>query len=106
MSTTTINITFQKAVNYIQSGLAKKQFPNSPELSNDYKLKFYGLYKVVTEGANNTTYPGFFDFVGKAKWQAWKDVSSLSKKSAMEEYINLLNKVAPKWEKFYDSQKN
>lgn len=100
------NITFEKAVIYVQLGLAKVQFPDSPELSNDYKLKFYGLYKMVTVGPNKTTYPGFFDFTGKAKWEAWNKLSDLDKNEAMKQYIELLDKVAPKWEKFLDSYKN
>ena len=100
-----IEVTYKKALNYIKFGYAKKQFPSSPELSNDHKLKLYGLYKVISEGPNNTPYPGVFDFTGKAKWNAWKEVSSLSKNQAMQDYVKLLNKLAPKWDKFYDSQK-
>lgn len=94
---------FDKAVKYVQSGLAKEQFPNDPELSNDTKLKFYGLFKVATVGFNNTQRPGFFDFVGKAKWDAWDKVSHLTKDQAKKEYILLLNKSAPNWEQFYDN---
>lgn len=102
MNSEQLTKTFEKAVNYVQMGLAKEQFPNVEEISDDNKLTFYGLYKVATIGPNNTTQPGFFDFVGKAKWNAWTNKSKLTKYQAMEEYINLLNKLASNWEKYYD----
>lgn len=98
-----INKIFIKASNYVQSGMAKKQFPNQNELSNDYKLHFYGLFKVATLGTNTTAKPGFFDFVGKAKWDSWTKLSNKTKNEAKKEYIKLLNNIAPGWQIFYDS---
>lgn len=98
-----IDLFFEKAVKYVQTGLAKDQYPNKDELSNDQKLKFYALFKVATSGPNNTSRPGFFDFVGKAKWDAWTNESSKSRQRAKMDYINLLSKLAPGWEQFYDS---
>ena len=39
----------------------------SPDL-----LYFYARYKQATVGPCNTDKPGFFDFKGKEKWNAWK----------------------------------
>lgn len=97
-----LTIIFQKAINYIKLELARKQFPNSPEISNEHKLQFYGLYKVITENSNNKPAPNILNLVAFAKWQAWKKVSHLSKHDAMLNYIKLLNKVAPQWEYFYN----
>lgn len=41
------------------------------QLSNDQKLKFYGLYKQVSEGNITTAQPYFFNVVERAKWDAW-----------------------------------
>lgn len=98
-----INLIFGKAVKYVQLGLAIKQYPDKPELTNDQKLKFYGLYKVATIGPNNTDKPGFFDFVGKSKWNAWTNESGKTKLQAKSDYIDLLNKLAPKWQIFLNS---
>ena len=34
------------------------------------------------------------DFVGKAKWDAWNNLGSMSKEQAMKEYITLVNDLA------------
>lgn len=62
---------FAKALKYIENKLGRKQFPDKPELDNTTKLKFYGFFKVASEGANTSSKPGIFDPVGRAKWQAW-----------------------------------
>ncbi|KAI9208464.1 acyl-CoA-binding domain-containing protein 1-like protein [Polychytrium aggregatum] len=56
-------------------------------------LKIYALYKVGTLGPNNTPQPGYFDFTGRAKWDAWKSHSHLSKEEAQELYIQLVDEV-------------
>jgi acyl-CoA-binding protein len=109
---------FKKAEDYVQKGLAKQQFQGEKlsaiiamnpgmltetgDLSNEVKLKFYGLYKVSTCGKNKTEQPGFFDFVGKAKWNAWNEVSNYTKEQAMTKYVELLNELAPEWFEFYN----
>lgn len=97
-----LDVRFNKAIEYIKEGYGKKQYPNKGDISNEHKLKFYGYYKVVHEGPNNTQKPGFFDFVGKSKWQAWKDVSELTADEAKYRYILLLDQLAPDWLRFYD----
>jgi diazepam-binding inhibitor (GABA receptor modulating acyl-CoA-binding protein) len=34
-------------------------------------LTLYGLFKQGVVGDNTTDKPGFLDFKGKAKWEAW-----------------------------------
>lgn len=34
-----------------------------------------------------------FDFVGKAKYNAWKKISGMSKEDAMAKYVELLTEV-------------
>ena len=40
---------------------------------NDVKLKLYALYKQATEGDVSGKRPGFTDFVGRAKYDAWAE---------------------------------
>ena len=54
---------------------------------NEAKLKLYGLFKQATVGKVNTKRPGMTDFVGKAKWDAWKAKEGMSKEDAKEAYI-------------------
>jgi acyl-CoA-binding protein len=66
----------------------------SQKPDNEILLKLYSLYKQATEGDVNTEPPAnAFDFVNKAKHQAWSEQKGKSKDSAMQEYIDLVNKL-------------
>ncbi len=47
-------------------------------LPDDKKLEIYSLFKQGSIGNNNTARPGFMDFKGKAKWDAWKGKEGMS----------------------------
>ncbi len=69
-----------------------KQLASKP--SNETLLQLYSLYKQATEGDNNSEAPANpFDFVAKAKFEAWNELKGKSKELAMEEYINLVKKL-------------
>jgi acyl-CoA-binding protein len=57
-----------------------KELTKRPD--NETLLKLYSLYKQATEGDMdpNTPAPGMFDFVNKAKHDAWKKLSGTSKR--------------------------
>jgi acyl-CoA-binding protein len=62
--------------------------------SNDTLLQLYSLYKQATEGDVNTDPPSNpFDFVNKAKYEAWSALKGKSKEAAMKEYASLVNKL-------------
>ena len=62
--------------------------------SNDTLLQLYSLYKQATEGDVNGEPPSNpFDFVNKAKYEAWVGLKGKSKESAMKEYTELVNKL-------------
>lgn len=61
---------------------------------NDTLLKLYALYKQGSEGDVNGEKPGFFDFVGVAKYEAWEKVSGTSKEDAMQRYIDLVKSLS------------
>ncbi|KAF8558186.1 Acbp from Moniliophthora Perniciosa [Imleria badia] len=79
---------FDKAVKYVQE--LPKDGPYQPD--QDTKLKYYAYYKQGTIGDVNTTRPGLLDFVGKAKWDAWKGVEGTSSEDAQKKYVELLVK--------------
>lgn len=61
---------------------------------NDILLQLYSLYKQSTEGDISIEPPAnMFDFVGKAKFDAWTNLKGKSKEEAMQDYINLVNKL-------------
>lgn len=67
-------------------------------LPADKLLYFYARYKQAGEGLCNTPKPGFFDFKGKQKWEAWKSLGDMSKEVAMKEYISAIGEIDPEWE--------
>jgi len=64
-------------------------------------LRFYALFKQATVGPCNVPKPGMLEFVAKAKWQAWKDLSvgaGMTKDTAVATYVAELEKIAPSWQ--------
>lgn len=66
-----------------------KQLPERPD--NDTLLKLYALYKQGSEGDVSGERPGFFDFVGLAKYEAWEKLRGTSSEEAMQRYIDLVD---------------
>ncbi|CAM5229707.1 acyl-CoA-binding protein [Rhodanobacter lindaniclasticus] len=68
-----------------------KGLPMRPD--NDTLLKLYALYKQGTEGDLQRTQPGFFDFVGTAKHEAWAQLNGVPTEEAMRRYIALVRQL-------------
>jgi acyl-CoA-binding protein len=60
---------------------------------DDTLLRLYSLYKQGSEGDVHGDRPGFFDFVGGAKYDAWAKLKGTSKDDAMKKYIALVDKL-------------
>ena len=61
---------------------------------NNTLLQLYSLFKQATEGDINIDPPAnAFDFVAKAKYTAWAELKGKSSGDAMNEYVNLVNKL-------------
>jgi acyl-CoA-binding protein len=67
---------------------AVKQLAEKPD--NDTLLKLYALYKQGSEGDVSGEKPGFFDFVGAAKYEAWEGLVGTSREEAQAQYIALV----------------
>jgi diazepam-binding inhibitor (GABA receptor modulating acyl-CoA-binding protein) len=69
-----------------------KNLSSKPD--NETLLQLYSLYKQGTEGDINTEAPSNpFDFVAKAKHEAWESLKGKSKEEAMGEYVKLVEKL-------------
>ncbi len=53
-------------------------------------LKLYALYKQATQGDAKGEPPSNFDFVRRAKFDAWSAVKGTSSREAMQQYIDLV----------------
>lgn len=61
---------------------------------NDILLRLYSLYKQGSAGDVSSEPPSNpFDFVGKAKYEAWAALKGKSQEAAMEEYIGLVQSL-------------
>ena len=77
---------FEKAIADSKSLAAKP--------SNDTLLQLYSLYKQASEGDINIDPPSNpFDFVAKAKYEAWAALNGKTSGEAMSSYIDLVAKL-------------
>ncbi|CAN7356533.1 acyl-CoA-binding protein [Pseudoxanthomonas sp. LjRoot143] len=60
---------------------------------NDTLLRLYGLYKQGSEGDVKGDKPGFFDFVGTAKYEAWAKLKGTAQEDAQKKYVDLVKKL-------------
>ena len=75
--------------NAVEDSKRLKQKP-----SNDTLLQLYSLYKQSTVGdVNVDPPPNPFDFVAKAKYEAWVALKGRSMEDAQHEYVNLVEKL-------------
>lgn len=77
---------FEQAAKDIQS-LAERP-------DNDTLLRLYALYKQGSEGDVSGAKPGFFDFVGTAKYEAWAKLKGTAQDDAKKKYVELVKKLA------------
>lgn len=75
-----------------QAVTESKALPDRP--SNDTLLQLYSLYKQATQGDVTDGPPANpFDFVAKAKYEAWAALKGKTQEMAMKEYVHLINKL-------------
>lgn len=60
---------------------------------NDTLLKLYALYKQGSEGDVKGEKPGFFDFVGVAKYEAWEKLQGMDAEEAKRKYVDLVESL-------------
>ncbi|UXI66678.1 acyl-CoA-binding protein [Tahibacter amnicola] len=80
-----LNLKFEEA--------AKKALDLPERPDNDTLLKLYALYKQGSAGDVSGPKPGFFDFVGTAKYEAWAKLKGTKPEEAQQKYIDLVKKL-------------
>jgi diazepam-binding inhibitor (GABA receptor modulator, acyl-CoA-binding protein) len=68
-----------------------KQLPAWPD--NETMLQLYSLFKQATQGDASGKRPGFTDFVGRAKYDAWAKLQGTDQEAAMQAYVDLVDKL-------------
>ncbi|HET7126901.1 MAG TPA: acyl-CoA-binding protein [Lysobacter sp.] len=74
-----------------QAAIDVKDLSERPD--NDTLLRLYALYKQGSEGDVSGEKPGFFDFVGTAKYEAWGKLKGTAQDEAMKKYVDLVKKL-------------
>ena len=74
-----------------EAAAAAKQTKKKPD--NATLLKLYSYYKQGTEGDVKGEKPGFFDFIGGAKYDAWSKLKGMTSDEAMQNYIKQVEKL-------------
>ena len=70
---------------------AAKNLPERPD--DNTMLQLYALYKQGSVGDLRGDKPGFFDFVGVAKYEAWEKLQGMDPNEAQRQYIDLVGKL-------------
>jgi len=60
---------------------------------NAAKLQLYTLFKQATAGDCAGDRPGMLDFLGRIKYDAWKQLAGTPKEQAMQKYIDLVKQL-------------
>ena len=79
---------------FVQAQQDANSLPSRPD--NDTMLKLYALYKQATKGDVTGDPPGGFDFVARAKFDAWSAAKGTSANDAMQQYVDLVASLAQK----------
>lgn len=85
---------FQAAVRVIQN--LPKNSKGYYRPSYEEMLRFYSYYKQATMGPCLAPRPGFWDPIGRYKWDAWNSLGKMSREEAMSAYITEMKVVAQK----------
>ena len=80
-----------KPAAFEKAAAAAKSLPERPD--DAMMLKLYALYKQGSVGDVQGDRPGFFDFVGAAKYEAWEKLEGTSQDEAQRQYIDLVRKL-------------
>ncbi|XP_023573836.1 acyl-CoA-binding domain-containing protein 4 isoform X2 [Octodon degus] len=83
---------FQAAVSVVQS------LPRTGSYRPSYEemLRFYSYYKQATLGPCLAPRPGFWDPIGRYKWDAWRSLGRMSREEAMSSYVAEMKLMAQK----------
>ena len=74
-----------------QAANAVKSLTERPDDST--MLQLYALYKQGSAGDVQGDKPGFFDFVGVAKYEAWEKLKGTPAEEARSRYVELISKL-------------
>ncbi|MBI4559045.1 MAG: acyl-CoA-binding protein [Candidatus Hydrogenedentes bacterium] len=84
-------MTAEISAEFSQAAEDVKKLSERPD--NLTMLRLYALYKQGSQGNCTGARPGMMDFVGRAKYDAWKALEGTSPDEAMKQYIELVRSL-------------
>jgi acyl-CoA-binding protein len=81
----------EESRDFEQAAVAAKSLPERPD--DRTLLLLYALYKQGSSGDVQGSKPGFFDFVGTAKYEAWEKLRGTAPEDAQRQYVDLVRKL-------------
>jgi diazepam-binding inhibitor (GABA receptor modulating acyl-CoA-binding protein) len=81
----------EESRDFEQAAVAAKSLPERPD--DQTMLLLYALYKQGSSGDVQGSKPGFFDFVGTAKYEAWEKLRGTTTEDARRQYVELVRKL-------------
>ncbi|KAJ0765089.1 putative acyl-CoA-binding protein, ACBP [Helianthus annuus] len=94
VETTELDAAFCAATEFVAAIAADRSVQ---KVSNDLRLKLYGLYKVATDGACGVPQPSAIKITARAKWNAWHKLGAMSSEEAMKKYLEIITELYPSW---------
>jgi acyl-CoA-binding protein len=80
-----------ESADFERAAAAAKALPDRPD--DQTLLQLYALYKQGSVGDVQGAKPGFFDFVGAAKYEAWERLRGTGQEDARRQYVKLIRKL-------------
>ena len=81
----------EQTAEFERAAAAAKSLPERPD--DQTMLRMYALYKQGSAGDVEGAKPGFFDFVGVAKYEAWEKLRGMTAEDAQQQYVELVRKL-------------
>ena len=79
------------AEQFEQAAIAAKSLSQRPDDAT--MLQLYARFKQGSTGDVQGDKPGFFDFVGAAKYEAWEKLKGTGQDEARRQYVDLIRKL-------------
>jgi acyl-CoA-binding protein len=81
----------EAVTDFERAAQAARSLPERPD--DQTMLRLYALYKQGASGDVQGNKPGFFDFVGSAKYEAWEKLRGTPPEQAQRQYVELVRKL-------------
>jgi acyl-CoA-binding protein len=73
-------------------------------VSDDAKLRLYGMFKQASSGDCGAPRPSVIEFVALAKWKSWRELEGTTRARARRMYVELVDALSPGWNRLRERE--